>query len=289
MGNQFALTEILEAVLGNNLSETRQNVSIPCPFHKERHPSFSINLDTGLWVCFACGARGNYESLCNRLGVEPNADYKVLRAVRDAGVRPKGQRDFSGIANRCVADLNRHEGRDASLHYLAIKPTIRRLFVDTFNVGYSKERRALSFPYPDLEGRIRGIKYRHYDGSKSSEDGSDFGIYFPGLAFGKSIVIICEGESDVHSVWSMVPSEVGVCGTSGSPVSPAFWEHAANYFIFTRNIYLLQDADAAGDESAQAAMSVLGDKCKRLRPTRGKDITGHYIAGGTLEELGYER
>lgn len=33
-----------------------------CPFHDDRHPSFSINVDTGMFVCGSqrCGARGNF-------------------------------------------------------------------------------------------------------------------------------------------------------------------------------------------------------------------------------------
>lgn len=29
-----------------------------CPFHNDRNPSFSVNLKTGAFLCFACGARG---------------------------------------------------------------------------------------------------------------------------------------------------------------------------------------------------------------------------------------
>lgn len=30
-----------------------------CPFHDDKHSSFSGNEKTGLWICFACGAKGN--------------------------------------------------------------------------------------------------------------------------------------------------------------------------------------------------------------------------------------
>ncbi|MBM3252725.1 MAG: DNA primase, partial [Candidatus Omnitrophica bacterium] len=30
-----------------------------CPFHTERHPSFSVNAKKGLWHCFGCGAGGD--------------------------------------------------------------------------------------------------------------------------------------------------------------------------------------------------------------------------------------
>jgi DNA primase len=30
-----------------------------CPFHKERHPSFSVDSKKGLWHCFGCGLGGD--------------------------------------------------------------------------------------------------------------------------------------------------------------------------------------------------------------------------------------
>jgi len=53
-----------------------------CPFHNERNPSFSVNLKTGAFICFACGISGssiidfhikrynlNFVSACKELGV----------------------------------------------------------------------------------------------------------------------------------------------------------------------------------------------------------------------------
>lgn len=42
-----------------------------CPFHDDQHPSFSVNLNTGLWLCRAesCGGKGNIEQFCDRLHV----------------------------------------------------------------------------------------------------------------------------------------------------------------------------------------------------------------------------
>jgi hypothetical protein len=53
-----------------------------CPFHDERHPSFSVNLKTGAFICFACGMSGggiidfhmklhnlSFVSACKELGV----------------------------------------------------------------------------------------------------------------------------------------------------------------------------------------------------------------------------
>jgi len=59
----------------------RQATSL-CPFHNERHPSFSVNLKSGAFFCFSCGASGgdiiafhmkrhnlNFINACKDLGV----------------------------------------------------------------------------------------------------------------------------------------------------------------------------------------------------------------------------
>jgi len=43
-----------------------------CPFHNDTTPSFSINLKTGKWICFAgCGA-GSFDLLLKKLGIKKN-------------------------------------------------------------------------------------------------------------------------------------------------------------------------------------------------------------------------
>ena len=39
-----------------------------CPFHEDTSPSFSVNISSGLFICYACGAKGNGEALSRKLG-----------------------------------------------------------------------------------------------------------------------------------------------------------------------------------------------------------------------------
>lgn len=55
-----------------NARRSGRNIVASCPFsenhpHGDRHPSFSINADTGLWICFSCGERGNIVQLAERV------------------------------------------------------------------------------------------------------------------------------------------------------------------------------------------------------------------------------
>jgi len=43
------------------------NIKIPCPFHGEKHPSLSINIEKGTYYCFGCGASGNAIKMVSEL------------------------------------------------------------------------------------------------------------------------------------------------------------------------------------------------------------------------------
>jgi DNA primase len=50
-----------------------------CPFHKDKRPSFSINAETTLWICFGCGARGDLYGLVGRLeGVKFRESKRIV-------------------------------------------------------------------------------------------------------------------------------------------------------------------------------------------------------------------
>src|SRR3990172_11480669 len=38
-----------------------------CPFHDDHHPSLSVNLSSGLYNCFSCGAKGDVFSFYENL------------------------------------------------------------------------------------------------------------------------------------------------------------------------------------------------------------------------------
>jgi hypothetical protein len=40
-----------------------------CPFHDDHHPSFSLNVRTGQWICFACGRDGNWNTFRRQMSI----------------------------------------------------------------------------------------------------------------------------------------------------------------------------------------------------------------------------
>lgn len=61
----------------------RRNVSTTCPFHSDRNPSFSVNLESGLWICFAgCGSGDIFSFYAKSKGLDPRKDFlKVMTEI----------------------------------------------------------------------------------------------------------------------------------------------------------------------------------------------------------------
>lgn len=56
------------AALGIDGRDDGRQLTGPCPLHADRRPSFTVNLDTGLWICYAQCGSGNLLTLARKLG-----------------------------------------------------------------------------------------------------------------------------------------------------------------------------------------------------------------------------
>ncbi len=65
----------LEKFEFEKIKENSNGFTCSCKFHKDNSPSFSIS-DSGLWICFSCGRKGNLNQLYKELGGE-GGDWKV--------------------------------------------------------------------------------------------------------------------------------------------------------------------------------------------------------------------
>lgn len=53
-----------------------------CPFHDDRTPSFNVNLDTGLYNCFGCGAKGNATTfVANMEHIDTGKAWLIVKSV----------------------------------------------------------------------------------------------------------------------------------------------------------------------------------------------------------------
>jgi len=57
-----------------------------CPIHADNSPSWSMNVTTGLWICYACGATGNLSQLALRLSVSGDEAMLVNQFIIESGL-----------------------------------------------------------------------------------------------------------------------------------------------------------------------------------------------------------
>lgn len=76
---------------GVDVPEGRREASFCCPAHGERRPSASVNADRGLFICFACDARGDAVKLIQIMETCSRAEaLERLEAIcKAAGVEMK--------------------------------------------------------------------------------------------------------------------------------------------------------------------------------------------------------
>jgi|SRR6478752_2822992 len=285
---KYALTDVLADLLGERINERNVNTIVRCPLHGERRPSMSFNLDTGLWLCFACGERGNIYQLAEKMGAKLDYNSVVLK-VHEASVRApyieEEPHDFSALA---ISQHNALVGQRPSLvfEWLSSRGISTRA-IRYFGLGWDSGR--IAFPYWD-DGKCIGIKYRDGSGRKTYEEGSRRGIYNIDRVRLRPVVYLMEGESDTLAMWQHLTDTVepdrlrsiGVGGFPGTGASSSQWETQALDLLLATTVYVAYDADDAGDKGAEVVMKAIGDKAVRLRPTLGNDFNEHFMNGGTL-------
>ena len=299
--SRYALTSVIEDVLGIPIPERNVEATLRCPLptHPERHPSFRINLDKGLWLCHACGEKGGLQRLARLMETEVDeADLAVRRALELA--RSSGFEEPVDFWDKAV----RYQFYDGDpippeVRAFCKAKAINKPALYHYRVGWDPDRRRVQFPYWD-DGKCVALKYRYLDAegdkkrNKGSETGSKKSILDIDNVRGARLVFLCEGESDTLALWSYLNRHdmldgVAVGGVPGADTTPERWELWALDMLWAERVYVCFDGDAAGDKGADKAASVLGDKFTRIRPPDGYDLAGYLSEGGKMSALGLRR
>ena len=155
-----ARTDLL-ALLSTRITFTRKsgnNHWACCPFHQEKTPSFSVNLQKGFYHCFGCGVSGDairflmdYDNLPFPEAVEQLAAFNGLEVpYEEDGHHYDAQgKDRYDLGLECLADAAAffHEtfysdSGKAARDYLR-RRHLRKQTVDTFMLGYAPANNAL--------------------------------------------------------------------------------------------------------------------------------------------------
>lgn len=188
-----------------------------CPFHADTNPSFSINVDSGLWICFSCGVKGNIAKLQRHFGGQPlevsletlHRSLDRLEPAEEVKRRPASwlaQYPMS-IEGRAWCYGRRIDGES----------------IDRWTLGFDHDQEAVTIPLHALDGSVLGVirrfldpravpKYRYPPGFKISR--YLFGAHRLVGPKRYGTIVVTEGSLDAIRVDGAGYAAVAVLGSS---------------------------------------------------------------------------
>jgi DNA primase len=238
-----------------------------CPFHEDRTASFAVNGDSGLFVCYACGASGRFEALVKRLGEEffpkPRKVGDVLKTFNEMitrgdveelhGHKPERWLDMFGINHRSEAFWQKR----------GISQKTQR----DWQLGYDNRLKCYTIALRDSAGRVLGVVRRqdedfpwHWSSKYMNPKGFQrklnlFGVW--AVKPGRPLAIV-EGPADALACWNVGQQAVALFGASLSA-------HQRQLVIKSApsSLLIATDNDKAGRDVAEQIKDALG----RIYPT----------------------
>jgi DNA primase len=167
------------------------NVIMKCPFHKEgqeRRPSFSVNIDLGLFHCFTCHVAGDVRYLLRLLGLsrhEIDVELAVIKPLLDENRRLREFQKEHFFSSR--DPFKAVQALPEEL--LGVFDWCPQLLLDAgfsmdllrdYEVGFDRIQQRITYPLRDMYGSLAGIvggktlpqqqpKYLVYEGGRRDE------------------------------------------------------------------------------------------------------------------------
>ena len=218
-----------------------------CPFHDDKNNSFSVDLATGKWHCFAEDEGGNYVSFYAKLhGIDTKEAYKKI--LEEYGVSREEQQE------QAKRDKSYTLAQYAFEKRLPEEWLQKECFLST-----GKDRKDgtlyMKIPYLDENGKESTYRkrYAHKDFRWKYGSAGKIGLYGEwklSRIRDAGYAAIVEGESDSQSMWYMGISTLGVPGAS------MFKPHMAG-MLQDLKIYIHQEQDRGGETFMKKMLSGL--------------------------------
>ena len=164
---------------GSNRSGDRF-ISAFCPFHKgggETKRSFMVNVETGIWWCYSCHEKGSLRQLFEMLGAGGPMFDEVIEYYKNAPEHSTYGR-YLGI-NEPNPGVYLPEGMLGLYQYCPTSLIEAGFTPETlwhFEVGMDYQRRRITFPLRDIDGRLMGLAGRRIDAEEAAALGR-FTVY----------------------------------------------------------------------------------------------------------------
>ncbi len=253
-------------------------VGVHCPFHDDQTPSMSINLETGLWKCFACGKAGDVYTFYQLMH---NVDFKVAKEAING-------KETKVIEEKVVETLHHNLLKaEKILKFLREERGINDTSIKRFKLGWDAER--ITIPIRDEVGNI--VNIRRYSPRKKGKAkmiswGRGYGSLrlFPIENLSSDYILICEGEMDCILANQKGIPAITATGGAGS------WKSSWNSYFTDKIVWICYDVDKAGRAGALNVARNLKPVAKEVKiinlplTEKGSDITDYFTGHGYTKE-----
>lgn len=261
--DSMELKEWLHEVFPSRIRWRGAQGTARCPSHDDRRPSFSVNVEMGVWHCFAGCGSGTLRDLATRLGVEYPFDHRRRRVPAPRNREPEAQ----------PRPKTRQHERE---HVYVDEDGQPVLLIGRDGTG--REKRLVAYHWRDGgwwtgKANARLVPYRLPAVRQAVAEGLP--------------VFVVEGEKDADTLTAH-----GLVATT-APFGAGKWpaEEDFNRHFDGADVIILPDNDETGRKHAQQVAHTLKGYVKRLRvvelpglPEKG-DVTDWLEAGHTVDEL----
>lgn len=220
-----------------------------CPFHDDRHASFSANLATGQWKCHACGKEGNYLSFyALQHGVSTADAYKALLREEGLYVEPKPKAKKTADGDKLAAEYAAAKHLDLAW----LKQTTGMGFAGVDKVGVW-----LKIPYMGEDGKMVTYRKRYVSGTDqrfSWPKGAKmlpYGLWRLKETEKTDFIVLVEGESDAQTLWMLGCPALGIPGAS---MFKAEW---VTYLKDKKRIFVHVEPDNGGQTFLRSVVTKL--------------------------------
>lgn len=274
----------------------RGEVSVCCPFHNDKEPSFSINIFTGLWRCFGeCQDGGDSYSFYQKTHGEtfPNAKREVDKILHDM-ISATGQPVASPIIPISEESIERwHKlllANPQICDFLYNERGYTKETVVRFKIGYDGGR--ITVPIYAENGLCMNVR-RYLPKGKGQNKMINFKAgygkarLYPIENLKQDIIILHEGEMD-----SILANQLGfnAMTTTGGAGT---WLMSWTELFRDKIVYICYDIDAGGKDGAQKVAKALHGVARKvfvvnlpLTEPKNADITDYFIKHGyTIEDF----
>lgn len=256
--------------LGIEGKESGDEFVAPCPKHFERtgrndaHPSWSINLHTGLFLCFSCGYRGSLYTLV--MDLEGVSDIEV---AKDFVIRGNLQNTLARIPGAYRPVINRAGLPESRLGAYTSPPAwalrsrhVTAAACEHYGVLWSTYDESWILPIRDHDGLLLGWQEksqtsRHFRNFPTGVKKSDTLFGYHKFSGGQMVVV----ESPLDAVRLHSEGVVGAVATYGAIVS----RKQIQLMTAADEVVMALDADEAGRKASRELLQSTRGVLKAVR------------------------